>query len=201
MQMGKIKLEQGTGPIPILAAYPVVIAGSMVDGKPDFATAAWTGVAASVPPAITIALQHHRYSLKGIRQNMAFSVNIPSLDQIKETDYCGIVSGSKTDKTRDCNFQLFYGKLETAPLIQQCPVNHVCEVVQILNLGSHELIVGRIVETFVSEDCLTEGRPDSVKMKPFFFANGSYFGMGEHKGTAFRVGNNINPSVKKDTPK
>ncbi len=198
--MGKVKLEQGTGPVPILAAYPVVMAGSLVDGKPDFATAAWTGVAASIPPAITVALQHHRYSLKGIRQNMTFSVNIPSLDQIKETDYCGITTGAKTDKGKDCGYSIFFGKLETAPLIQQCPVNHVCEVVQMLNLGSHELIVGRIVETFISEDCLTEGRPDSVKMKPFFFANGNYYSLGEHQGSAFRVGNSINPTAKRDAP-
>ncbi len=113
--MGKIKLEQGTGPVPILAAYPVVMAGAMVEGKPDFATAAWTGVAASVPPAITIALQHHRYSLKGIRQNMTFSVNIPSLDQIKETDYCGITSGAKTDKVKDCGYKIFYGQTRDRP--------------------------------------------------------------------------------------
>jgi len=67
-----------------------------------------------------------------------------------------------------------------------------------LNLGSHELVVGRIVETFVSEDCLTEDRPDSVKMNPFFFANGNYYSLGEQKGSAFRVGNSINPTVKRD---
>lgn len=192
--MTKVKLEQGKGPLPILAAYPVVMVGSVVDGKPDFATAAWTGVAASNPPAISVALQHHRHSLKGIRQNMTFSVNIPSVDQVRETDYCGLVSGARADKVRDCGFNLFYGKLEGAPLIDQCPIGHACEVVQILHLGSHELIVGRIVETHVSEDCLKDGRVDASMIRPIFFA-GSYRALGDTVGEPFKIGASVNPQA------
>jgi flavin reductase (DIM6/NTAB) family NADH-FMN oxidoreductase RutF len=193
MQMKKIKLEQGSGPVPILGAYPVVMVGAMVDGKPDFATVAWTGVAASVPPTISIALQHHRYSLKGIRQSMAFSVNIPSVDQVKETDYCGLVSGARVDKADKCKFTVFYGKLDNAPLIEQCPISHACEVVQILNLGSHELIIGKIAETYVSEDCLTDGRPDAAKVRPLLFSSGKYNSVGPFVGDTFQVGKAVGP--------
>jgi flavin reductase (DIM6/NTAB) family NADH-FMN oxidoreductase RutF len=197
--MAKIKLEPKGGPLPILGFYPTIMIGVNVDGKPDFTTVAWTGVAASVPPSITIALQHHRHSLKGVRQNMSFSVNIPSADQVKETDYCGLASGARIDKAADCGFSVFYGKLKNTPFIEQCPINHGCEVVQILNLGSHELIVGRIVETHVSEDCLTDGRPDPAKVNPFLFAGWGYYRVGEYLGDAFRCGIAINPKAKLDT--
>jgi flavin reductase (DIM6/NTAB) family NADH-FMN oxidoreductase RutF len=197
--MGKIKLEQKTGPLPLLGFYPTILIGVDVDGKPDFTTVAWTGVAASVPPHITIALQHHRHSLKGVRQHMAFSVNIPSADQVKETDYCGLASGAKVDKAADCRFEVFYGKLKNVPFIMQCPINHACEVVQILNLGSHELIVGKIVESHVSEECMTNGRPDPVKVNPFLFAGFGYYTIGAHLGNAFRCGIEINPKAKMDT--
>jgi flavin reductase (DIM6/NTAB) family NADH-FMN oxidoreductase RutF len=170
-----------------------------VEGKPDFTTVAWTGVAASVPPSITIALQHHRHSLKGVRQHMAFSVNIPSADQVKETDYCGLASGARVDKAGDCGFSVFYGRLKNVPFIEQCPINHACEVVQILNLGSHELIVGKIVESHVSEDCVVNGRPDPLKVKPIFFAGFGYFSLGEQLGKAFHCGKEINPKAKLDT--
>jgi flavin reductase (DIM6/NTAB) family NADH-FMN oxidoreductase RutF len=199
--MGKIKMSPEAGPMPILAACPTVIVGANVNGKPDFATVAWTGVAASSPPSISVALQHHRYSLKGIRQNMSFSVNIPSADLVKETDYCGIISGSKTDKAADCQFRVFFGKLESAPLIEQCPINHSCEVIQILNLGSHELVVGRIVETHISEEFYTEGRPDANKMRPFLFANGKYYVLGELLADAFRVGRTIDPAKTEESLK
>jgi flavin reductase (DIM6/NTAB) family NADH-FMN oxidoreductase RutF len=197
--MAKIKLEPKAGPLPLLGFYPTIIIGVNVDGKPDFTTVAWTGVAASVPPSITIALQHHRHSLKGVRQHMAFSINIPSADLVKETDYCGLASGARIDKTADCRFSVFYGKLKNAPFIEQCPINHACEVVQILNLGSHELIVGKIVESHISEECMVDGRPDPAKVKPFLFAGFGYYGVGEHLGDAFRCGIAINPKAKLDT--
>jgi flavin reductase (DIM6/NTAB) family NADH-FMN oxidoreductase RutF len=197
--MPKIMLESKGGPLPILGFYPTIIIGANIDDKPDFTTVAWTGVAASVPPSITIALQHHRYSLKGIRQNMTFSVNIPSTDLVKETDYCGLASGARIDKAEDCHFTVFYGKLKSAPFIEQCPINHACEVVQILNLGSHELIVGRITESFITEECLVNGKPDAARVKPFVFAGSGYYALGERLGNAFRCGMDINPNAKLDT--
>jgi flavin reductase (DIM6/NTAB) family NADH-FMN oxidoreductase RutF len=197
--MGKIRLEPKAGPLPLLGFYPTIMIGVNVDGKPDFTTVAWTGVAASVPPSITIALQHHRHSLKGVRQNMAFSVNIPSIDLVKETDYCGLASGAKVDKAEDCHFTVFYGKLKAAPLIEQCPINHACEVIQVLNLGSHELVVGRIVESHASEDCLENGRPDPARVRPFLFAGFGYYAVGEYLGRAFHCGVEINPKAKFDT--
>jgi flavin reductase (DIM6/NTAB) family NADH-FMN oxidoreductase RutF len=189
--MAKINMEIGRGAPILLTANPVAMVGSIIDDKPDFVTVAAIGAAASNPPALATALQPHRYSLKGIRQNMIFSVNIPSVNQVKETDYCGMVSGADFDKVKDCRFKVFYGKSDKAPLIEQCPVNHVCEVIQILNLQSHMFVIGRIMETFVSEECLTDGRPDATKIKPFLFASRKYMALGESVGDPFKIGSEI----------
>ena len=118
------------GPQTLIYPMPAFLIGASVDGKPNFMTAAWSGIAASTPPMITVALQHHRYTLKGIKENGAFSVNVPSAKLAKETDYCGLVSGTtKADKVKECNFKIFYGKTKNAPLIEQCPVNLECKVV------------------------------------------------------------------------
>jgi flavin reductase (DIM6/NTAB) family NADH-FMN oxidoreductase RutF len=125
---------------------------------------------------------------------MTFSVNIPSTDLVKETDYCGLVSGAKTDKVRDCNFKIFYGVLKNAPLIEQCPVNIECEVQHILNMGSHSLVVGRIIETHVSEDCLTNGQPDVNKIRPLIYnprPSPGYYAIGKKVAKAFSVGKEI----------
>ena len=197
--MGKIILDAKAGRPPLLGMYPTIVIGSMVDDQSDFTTVAWTGVAASVPPTLTISLQHHRHSLKGVRRNMIFSVNIPSVTHVKETDYCGLASGARVDKAADCRFTVFYGKHENAPFIQEFPVNHACEVVQILNLGSHELIVGKIVETHVSEECLTDGQPDPTKINPIVYMGRSYNAVGAPLGDAFKCGIEINPRARLDT--
>jgi flavin reductase (DIM6/NTAB) family NADH-FMN oxidoreductase RutF len=182
------------GPQAWLFPEPTVLVGANVEGKPNFAAVAWTGIACGEPPAISVALRHSRYTLKGIYQNKAFSVNIPSVDIVRETDYCGLVSGSKTDKVRDCNFRVFYGNMDSAPLIEQCPVNLECEVMHVLNLGSHALVIGKIVQTRVSEDCLTDGQPDVGKIKPFVYItrpHSKYHTVDKFLADAFRVGKEI----------
>jgi flavin reductase (DIM6/NTAB) family NADH-FMN oxidoreductase RutF len=185
--MGKVKM----GPHPMIWPHPTVLVGADVDGKPDFAAVAWAGVVAGTPPAVSIGLQHHRYSLKGIRQNLSFSVNIPSRELVRETDYCGLISGAKTDKVKDCKFKVFYGKTPGAPLIEQCPINLECVVRHTLNMGSHTLVIGEVVETHVSEDCLTEGQPDVGKVKPFAYIPGKYYAIGEAFADALSIGREI----------
>ena len=186
--MGKTQL----GPQTLIYPMPTVLVGANVDGKPNFMAVAWCGVANSVPPMLSIAVQHQRYTLKGIGQTGEFSINVPSVDLVKEADYCGIVSGSKVNKVDICGFKVFYGNLENAPLIEQCPVNLELRVVQTLDLGSHELVIGRVEETHVSEECLTDGRPDVTKIRPFIFTTArKYYAFGEMIATAFSVGREL----------
>lgn len=182
--MAKVTMKMKTLAYPM----PAFVIGASVDGKPNFMTAAWSGIAGSVPPMITVALQHHRHTLKGMKQNMTFSVNVPSAELVKETDYCGVISGTKADKAAFCNFKVFYGALQTAPLIEQFPINLECKIVQILDVGSHELIVGRIEEAYISEECLTDGKPDIAKIKPIAFAGMNYYGLTDALAGAFTTG-------------
>jgi len=185
--MNKIKI----GPQSLVYPMPAFLIGAEVDGRANFMAAAWAGIANSTPPSITVAFQHHRFTLKGIKENGVFSVNVPHTSQVTETDFCGIFSGTKEDKTAVCGFNVFYGEVAKAPLIEQCPVNLECRVLHMLNLGSHTLVVGRIEEVHVSEDCMTDGEPDPLKIDPLIYATGgkkSYYGIGKYVGPAFKIG-------------
>ena len=191
--MGKVKIDNRTTVYPM----PAFLIGANVDGKPNFMTAAWSGIAGGSPPVITVGIRHTRHTLKGINKNMTFSVNVPSVSLVKETDYCGIESGSKVDKVAVCRFKIFYGKLETAPLIEQCPVNLECQVMHLLDVGSHILVVGRIEEAYVSEECLTDGNPDVKKIKPISYVSRPtprYQALGELIGQAFSIGRELESS-------
>jgi flavin reductase (DIM6/NTAB) family NADH-FMN oxidoreductase RutF len=138
-----------------------------------------------------VAIRASRHTRIGIEQSKTFSVNIPSIDLVKEVDYCGVASGAKEDKIKTCQFTVFYGKLDTAPMIEQCPVNLECSVLHSLELGSHTLYVGRIEEVHASSDCLTEGKLDLDKVKPLAFLaepSRQYYAMGGFQGKAFNIG-------------
>jgi len=193
--MGKITM----GPQTLIYPMPALLVGANVDGKPNFMVVAWSGIANGKPPMISVAIRHHRYTFGGIRQNMTFSVNVPSTDMVMETDYCGITSGSKANKVEVCQFEVFYGKLGNAPLIEQCPVNLECKVVHILDLGSHSLVVGRIEETHIAEDCLTDGKPDVSKIKPFVYTTSparQYQAFGDAIARAFSIGEKLRVQSK-----
>jgi flavin reductase (DIM6/NTAB) family NADH-FMN oxidoreductase RutF len=184
--MGKTRI----GPTTLIYPMPAVLVGAEVDGRPNFLAIAWCGIANSEPPMVSVAVRPRRYTLKGIRQNETFSVNVPSVDLVKETDYCGVRSGAKVDKVAICNFEIFYGYVEKAPLIEQCPVKLECRVVQIMELGSHCLVIGRVEETHISDDCFTGDEPDVGKIRPFIFVTPQrqYYSFGEAIAKAFSVG-------------
>ncbi len=191
--MNKTRLESQ----PLLYPTPAVLIGTTVDGKPDFMTAAWCGVASSAPPMLVVGIRPSRHTYRGIRQNLVFSINVPSAAMVKETDYCGVASGSKVDKVAACGFRIFYGSLKDAPLIEQAPVNLECRVVHMLDLGAHILVVGQVEGTFVSDDCLTDGKPDAEKINPFAFVVGrggaQYRALGEVVGQPFGIGLQLEP--------
>ncbi|TET68270.1 MAG: flavin reductase family protein [Dehalococcoidia bacterium] len=168
---------------------PTLLVGANVDGKANFLAVGGGGVANAEPPMIGVPIRHQRYTLKGIRQNLTFSINTPSIDLVRETDYCGITSGAKVDKVKVCQFKVFYGDLKTAPMIEQCPLNLECKVVQMLNLGSHSFVIGQVEGTYITESCLTDGKPDVNQIKPIIFnlESAEYIAFGEVIAKAFSI--------------
>ena len=185
--MTKVKLGPGT----FVCPQPLFLVGANVDDKPNFIAVAWGGIASERPPMISVAIRHSRYTLKGIKQTGNFSINIPSEDIVVEADYCGIVSGAKVDKVAVCRFDVFYGKLINTPMIDQCPVNLECKLVHTIDLGSHALLIGEIEETHITESCLTDGKPDVTKIRPFIYSagyNNRYQAFGNFIAAAFKAG-------------
>jgi flavin reductase (DIM6/NTAB) family NADH-FMN oxidoreductase RutF len=184
------------GPMTLLYPKPVLLIGANIEGKPNFMTVAWAGIVNQKPPMLSVAIRRERYTYLGLEENQTFSVNIPSEDQVTETDYCGLVSGKKNDKVDVCGFTVFYGKLKTAPLIEQCPVNLECSLVKVLDLQTHALCIGQIEEVHVSDICLTDGKPDVEKVRPLIYTSGrelAYYGLGPRLAHGFQVGKKLIP--------
>jgi flavin reductase (DIM6/NTAB) family NADH-FMN oxidoreductase RutF len=181
-------MKKAIGPQTLLYPMPAVLVGAQVKGKPNFMTAAWCGIAASTPPAISVAIRPARFTIEGILANNTFSINIPSAQMAEKVDYCGIYSGHKIDKSKI--FEVEYGKLDSAPLIQECPVNLECNVAHSLALGSHVLIIGEIMETYIDADCMTDEKADPAKIDPLIYTTGigQYQRLGEIVGKAWSIG-------------
>lgn len=178
------KVSFGSGPF--MTPMPAVLVGANVEGKPNYMAVAWAGVACMDPPMIAVAINKERHTEKGIVENRTFSVNIPSAKDAVALDHCGLVSGKRADKSSV--FQTFYGELGTAPLISDLLVNIECELRHTLELGTHNLHVGEIINIHVAQGCMTEGAPDIRKIDPVVYSGTEYYRMGEAIGKAFSIG-------------
>jgi flavin reductase (DIM6/NTAB) family NADH-FMN oxidoreductase RutF len=185
--MDKIKIDTGAA---FLYPMPMVLVGAMVGGKANFMAAAWVARVNFKPPLFLIALGPH-HTNKGIEENKAFSINIPDISLMEKTDYCGLVSGNKTDKSG--LFEVFYGELNKAPLIKECPVCMSCSLYDSVKLPFDVLYIGEPREVFTEERYMTDGQLDIKKINPFTLTmpDNHYWSVGEKLGKAWGIGKGL----------
>jgi flavin reductase (DIM6/NTAB) family NADH-FMN oxidoreductase RutF len=181
----KVKLGGRTALYPM----PVTLVGAMVNGKPNYITIAHVGIMDMRTVSLSMGKNH--YTNDGIRANGTFSVNIAPEFLVKETDYCGLVSGRDADKS--ALFETFFGELETAPMIEQCPINMECRLVQTVDMPRHDVFIGEVVEVHCDKECLEGETVDFTKIKPILFAmyDQCYFTLGERFAKAWSIGKEL----------
>lgn len=167
---------------------PMSIVGTMRDGRPNFMAAAWVTRVNASPPMIAVAVGRSHATAEAIREQKAFSVNFPGIDLIPATDYCGLVSGNRVDKS--ALFEVFYGRLETAPLVAACPFGLECRLVDTVELPTNDLFIGEIIGAYAEEQYMTEGIPDPALMTPFLLTmpDNRYWSLGREIGRAWNDG-------------
>ena len=170
---------------------PVTLVGTMVEGRANFMAVGWVARVNGKPPIVAVGLNKRHHTPVGIQENQTFSVNFPGVDLMAETDYCGIVSGRNVDKSGV--FEVFYGELETAPMIRQCPLCLECRVFDTVSLPTHYLFLGEVMAAYSEERYLTDGKLDVRKMRPFVLTmpDNNYWTVGEWAGKAWNVGQKL----------
>jgi flavin reductase (DIM6/NTAB) family NADH-FMN oxidoreductase RutF len=189
--MPKVKLDLKAAKN-LLFPYLPVLVGVNVGGKPNYIAIGLVGWLCY--DMMSVSVGHRQYSKTGIDENGTFSINQPTVDLVRELDFCGMKSGRMINKA--ALFETFYGDLETAPMIRQCPVNIECRVVQTLTRSIHAVFLAEVVAVHASEEYLSEGLPDVARVDPVFFAPDpslgksvhSYWRLGERIGRAYEIG-------------
>jgi flavin reductase (DIM6/NTAB) family NADH-FMN oxidoreductase RutF len=172
---------------------PVFIIGSYdTNGQPNLMAVAWGGICNSKPPSIAISLREATHSYPSLIDTKSFTVNIPSVAQVKAADYVGLVSGREVNKFEEAGLTAVRSDIVNAPYIDEFPLTLECKVVHTFKLGLHTQFVGEITDVKADElilDPLT-GKPDIEKLQPFCYAPGNqaYYKIGECIGQAFSIG-------------
>jgi flavin reductase (DIM6/NTAB) family NADH-FMN oxidoreductase RutF len=180
------------GKSPVIYPIPIILAGANVNGKPNYELLGDCGLMGISPPLVFISSHRDHYTNVGILENNTYSINFPTTDMLAITDYCGIVSGREVDKSQ--LFKTFYGELESAPMITECPVNMECKVIKEFSVQHRQVFVGEVHMTYVDEEYLQEINGQKViagmdKLDPIIYAlDNRYYRIGKVIGTGYQEG-------------
>ena len=175
------------GPDHALVTTPqpcVMIATWDKDHTPDVMMAAWAGQYDF--KQIVVSLSRHK-TTQNLEQTGAFTVSFADLRTVAESDYFGLVSGSKVpDKVARAGFTVTPSPNVDAPIIDQYPLTLECKVVS----WSNGILVGEVVNMCADESILTDGKVDLEKLQPIVFdaASMTYRAIGKVVGKAWGDG-------------
>lgn len=162
----------------------VMVSCASEKDRPNIITIAWAGTVCSQPPMVSVAVRKERFSHHILMDSGEFVVNLVGKGQLRAMDYCGVKSGRDEDKFAACGLkQTKVAELQYAPAIAECPLYLACKTEQVLELGSHDLFLGRIVGMGVQEELLdANGRIDLQKAKLVAYSHGVYQALGPALG-------------------
>jgi len=154
----------------------LVVLVSCVDpaGKANIVTLAWSMPVSINPPIVVISLAPKRYSHQLIEKTKEFVVNIPTMDIVKETLFCGRRSGKTYDKFKETGLTPLPAKMVQPPIIKECVAHLECKLHQQITVGDHTLFIGRVLTAYADFGVFDENF-DLKKVKPIYHMGGDDF--------------------------
>lgn len=178
----KMSFKPGT----MLYPLPVVMVScGDVPENYTIVTVAWTGTICSNPPMCYVSLRKDRHSYDLIKKNMEFVINLSTEPLLNAVDWCGVKSGRDVNKFKEMHLTPEPATMLKAPMIAESPLNIECKVVEIKELGSHDMFIAEVVAVngdvrfFDSSTGLFQlNQADLIA-----YSHGKYYRLGEKLGS------------------
>ncbi|MBD3165458.1 flavin reductase family protein [bacterium] len=173
----------------LLFPMPVVLVGTMIDGRANFAPVAYVG--SHDRKTVSIGVHRGHATAASILDDKEFSLNIPSVPMVRKVDFTGMKSGANYDKSE--LFEVFHGTLENTPMIEKCPVNLECKLTETIELNNRYVFMGEIVEAWTDDAFLTNGEVDLSRVDPLLFNinDAAYWRVSDKLGEAWDPGTTL----------
>lgn len=175
------------GPLVALYPIPTVVVG-MIDEyeKVNWINIAHVGIIGT--DSIMLSIKKTHFSNEIIKDKFAVSVNIVTEDILKATDFVGIVSGRKVDKSNVFDYTM---GIRNVPMINQSPVVMECEVTDNYETKEHNQYILKVRHTHIKSEILdSKGNINYDILKPILFemSTKSYYKLGDKVGECWKIG-------------
>ncbi|MFV0599336.1 MAG: flavin reductase family protein [Bacteroidales bacterium] len=179
--MSKVSFKPGTMIYPLPA---VMVSCGETPEEYNIITIGWVGTICSEPPMCYISIRKSRLSHEIISKTKSFVINLTTKELAKATDWCGVKSGRDFDKFKQMELTPIKASVVNAPMIMESPLNIECEVVEIKELGSHDMFIAKVVN-INADDKLINPKTNSFELEKanlLAYSHGKYYTIGEKLG-------------------
>ena len=179
-----IKTTEAIFPMPVL-----LVATYNEDGTVDVMNAAWGTMLDRERVALNLTETHR--TVENIKRRKGFVVHIADAAHVTEADWFGVVS-AKTEKDKFAKSGLTAVKstLVDAPVINELPIAIECEFIEYQSDDTGLGVIGRVLQTSVEADKMTDGKLDIEKLGTIAFDpyTHGYYKVAGRVGEAFKDG-------------
>ena len=138
-----------------------------VDGRDNALAVAYCCNCSFDPPMVMVGIVPSRFSYKLIKESGCFVINLPSKDNAALFDYLGTRSGQDEDKLKNTGAATSEALKVNALVLDDCPVNIECTIVDSIRTGSHEMFVGKVEYVHASEKLVMDDEKIDFQMIDF----------------------------------
>jgi flavin reductase (DIM6/NTAB) family NADH-FMN oxidoreductase RutF len=188
-------MKQKIGPVALVYPIPIAQIGVVAEERVNYTEVGDVAIAGLRPALLMISLHAKHFTNKTIQKTKVFSVNFPNRNILQQTDYCGIHSGNNVDKSQI--FTTFFAGDPLIPLIDECPVNIECKVLEHVSIKQRDIYIAGVLETHIDEMLFTEKEngialAPLTEFEPILYAlDNEYYSLGERIGTGFKEGKEL----------
>lgn len=179
--MSRTEFKPGTMIYPLPA---VMVSCGESREEYNIATVAWTGTLCTDPPMCYISLRKTRHSHGVISRTKQFVINLTTESLCRKTDWCGVKSGRDFDKFEHVGLTPVSAPNVQAPYIDESPLSIECRVVEVKELGSHDMFIAKVVGVLADDKYINKetGLFDLEAAGLMAYSHGKYYSLGERIG-------------------
>ena len=178
---GKLQWKPGTLIYPLPA---LMVSCGENEAEYNILTVSWTGTICSDPAMCYISVRKSRHSYDIIKRSGCFVLNLTTEDMAYATDWCGVRSGKDYNKFAEMKLTAEKAQMVNAPIIKESPLNIECEVVEVKELGTHDMFIAKVVNVQADAKYIKPETDafDLEAAKLLAYSHGQYYGLGHKIG-------------------
>ncbi|HVQ01199.1 MAG TPA: flavin reductase family protein [Candidatus Thermoplasmatota archaeon] len=138
-------------------------------GNTNIITLAWHTPISRQPPLYGISVAPKRYSYGLIKETEEFVVNFIPYSLVEAAQFCGTHSGQSAEKVCKTGLTLLPSDKLATPRIKEGYAHLECTLEQDIQLGDHQLLVGKVVGVSADDDAFKDELLRTNHIHPLYY--------------------------------